>query len=231
MTYHGDWFRDVKNLEKSGYVETRDDTTHPIAHIGNVPLAMQDGKIKCLSNVLHVPNITNNLVSVGQMIEQGLQVWFNPNGCYVEDFKDKCCLVAKGTLDVGMPEVEVVMFAQGARVVADMDIWHKRIGHVNEQRLKSMQNSKIVIGLPKFKVDGIHRICEACQFGKQTNNVFSHDKNVSKKTLDVVHLDVWGPTKMTSMGGCRYYVSFIDDHTRKVWVYFMKEKSEVFTHF
>ena len=33
------------------------------------------------------------------------------------------------------------------------------------------------------------------------------------------------------MGGCRYYVTFIDDHTRKVWVYFMKEKSEVFTHF
>ncbi len=73
------------------------------------------------------------------MIEQGLQVRFNPDGCYVEDFKDKCCLVAKGkkvgrmfTLDVSMPEVEAVMFAQGAGVVADMDIWHKRIGHVNE---------------------------------------------------------------------------------------------------
>jgi hypothetical protein len=42
------------------------------------------------------------------------------------------------TLDVNMPEVEVVMFTQGARVVADMDIWHKCISHVNEQRLKSM---------------------------------------------------------------------------------------------
>ena len=49
--------------------------------------------------------------------------------------------------------------------------------------------------------------------------------------LDVVHSDAWGPVKATSMGGCRYYVTFIDDHTRKVWVYFMKEKSEVFTHF
>ena len=49
--------------------------------------------------------------------------------------------------------------------------------------------------------------------------------------LDVVHSDVWGLAKTTSMGGCRYYVTFIDDHTRKVWVYFMKEKSEVFTHF
>jgi hypothetical protein len=118
MTYHGEWFRDVKYLEKPGYVETGDDTAHPIAHIRNVPLAMQDGKIKYLSDVLHVPNITKNLVFVGQMIEQGLQVGFNPDGCYVKDFKDKCRLVTKGkrvgrmfTLDVSMPEVEAAMFA------------------------------------------------------------------------------------------------------------------------
>jgi hypothetical protein len=140
MTYHGEWFRDVKNLEKPSYVEMRDDTTHPIAHIENVPLVMQDGNMKYLSNVLHVPNITKNLVFVGQMIEQGLQVRFNPDGCYVKNFKDKCRLVVKGkkmgkmfTLDVSMPKVEATMFAQGAGVVADMDIWHKRIGHVNEQ--------------------------------------------------------------------------------------------------
>ncbi len=72
------------------------------------------------------------------MIEQGLQVRFNPHGCYVEDFNDKCRLVVKGkrvgimfTLDVSMPEVEAAMFAQGAGAVADVDIWHKRIGHVN----------------------------------------------------------------------------------------------------
>jgi hypothetical protein len=163
MPYHGEWFKDVKNLETPSYVETGDDTTHPITHIENVPLVMQDGKIKYLFDVLHVPNITKNLVFVGQMIEQGLQVRFNLDGCYVEDFKDKCRLVAKGkrvgrmfTLDVSMLEVEAVMFAQGAGVVANMDIWHKRIDHVNEQRLKSMHNSEIVTCLPKFKVDAMH---------------------------------------------------------------------------
>ena len=45
------------------------------------------------------------------------------------------------TLDVSMPEVKAALFAQGAGVVADVvDIWHKRIGHVNEQRLQSMQS-------------------------------------------------------------------------------------------
>ena len=86
-------------------------------------------------------------------------------------------------------------------------------------------------GLPKFKVDGMHKVCEACQFGKQTKNVFPHEKNICKRPLEVVHSDVWRPTKTVSMRGCRYYVSFIDDCTRKVWVYFMKEKSVVFTHF
>ena len=48
--------------------------------------------------------------------------------------------------------------------------------------------------------------------------------------LEMNHSDVW-TTKAASVGGCDYYVNFIDDHTRKVWVYFMKHKSEVFSHF
>ena len=57
----------MKNPKKPGFVKTGDDTPHPIAHIGNVPL--QDGKVKYLADVLHVPKITKNLVFVGQMIE------------------------------------------------------------------------------------------------------------------------------------------------------------------
>ena len=95
--------------------------------------------------MLHVPNITKNMVSIGQMVEQGLQVRFNLDGCFVEDLKNKCRLVAKGKrqgrmfmLDVEIPEVKAAMFANGSGVVADTDIWHKRIGHVNMQRLNLM---------------------------------------------------------------------------------------------
>ena len=77
----------------------------------------------------------------------------------------------------------------------------------------------------------MHKVCEACQFGKQSQSVFPQECNVCKIPLEVVHTDVWGPSKTASIHGCRYYVSFIDDHTRKVWVYFMKQKSEVFGHF
>ena len=148
MTSCGEWFRDMRKPEVSGYVQTGDDTAHPIAHVGDVPLNAQDGKAKyLLADVLHAPNITKNLVSIGQMVEQGLQVWFNPLGCYVEDFKDGYKLITEGkcvgkmfTLNVNMPEVKAALFAQGTGVVANVDIWHNCIGHVNDQRLRSMQS-------------------------------------------------------------------------------------------
>ena len=183
MTCHQTWFSQMKEPSKPGYVETGDDTMHPIAHVGNVPLSMHDGKKKYMANVLHVLTITKNLVFFGQMVEQGLQVKFNENGCFVEDFKDKCRLVAKGnrvgrmfTLNVNMPKAKMAMYAHGGEVIADVDIWHKRIGHVNPQRLQSMQTQGLVTGLPNFKVADMQKVSEACQFGKQSRHAFAKGK-------------------------------------------------------
>ena len=73
MTSHKEWFLELREPERPGYVETGDDTTHPIRHIGNVPFG-ERGKQTFIKNVLHVPTITKNLVSVSQMVEQGMQV-------------------------------------------------------------------------------------------------------------------------------------------------------------
>jgi hypothetical protein len=96
MTNHGEWFKDIKDLKTPGFVETGVDTTHPITQIGKVPLSIQDGQTKYLKDVLHVPTITKKLVSVGQMVEQGLHVTFNLNGCFVENMKIQSKLIAKG---------------------------------------------------------------------------------------------------------------------------------------
>ena len=66
--------------------------------------------------------------------------------------------------------------------------------------------------------------------GKQVKHAFPCNAKVSNRALGVIHSDVW-ITKAVSPSGCHYYMSFIDDHTRKIWVYFMKHKSEVFSHF
>jgi hypothetical protein len=47
----------------------------------------------------------------------------------------------------------------------------------------------------------------------------------------MVHTDLWGPSPVASLGGSRYYVTFIDDFSRKAWVYFLKNKSDVFETF
>ncbi|MCO5554908.1 hypothetical protein L7F22_008446 [Adiantum nelumboides] len=201
MTYDKNWFHEMHEPQRIGYVEIGDDSTHPIEHVGKVSLCMPDGQKKHMTDVLHVPTITKNLVSVGQMVEQGLQVKFNKHGCFVEDFQAGCKLVAKGkrigrmfTLDVNMPTKDAALFTQGSLVITDLDIWHKLIGHANVQRLKSMQSKGIVTGLPRFVVSDMQKECGACQFGKQARHSFPQDRNVSSKVLDVIHTDVWGPT-------------------------------------
>ncbi len=60
-----------------GFVEIGDDITRPITQIGKVPLSMQDGQMKYFKYVFYVPTITKKLISIGQMVEQSLQVTFN----------------------------------------------------------------------------------------------------------------------------------------------------------
>ncbi|MCO5567506.1 hypothetical protein L7F22_021200 [Adiantum nelumboides] len=93
------------------------------------------------------------------MVEQGLQVRFNGDGLYVEEYKKNGKLVAQGkkvegmfTPNVNMPEMNAAMFAQGTGVVVDVEIWHKWIGHANVQRLKLMQSKELVTGFPQFRV-------------------------------------------------------------------------------
>ncbi len=62
MTSHEEWFRDTRDLKTPEFVETGDDTTHPITQIGKVALSMQDGQTKYLKDVFYVPTITKNLV-------------------------------------------------------------------------------------------------------------------------------------------------------------------------
>jgi hypothetical protein len=147
-------------------------------------------------------------------------------------------LIAKGerngrmfTLDMNMLEVNSMLFTHG-KGVRDIGIWHKRIGHVNLQCLKLIEKQNLVGGLPKFgREEAMSKPCETCQLGKQARHPFPvQTTHVSSKPLEMIHSDVWS-TKIESIGGCKYYVSFIDDHTRKVWVYFMKHKVKCFNTF
>jgi len=95
-----------------------------------------------------------------------------------------------------------------------------------------MEKQNLVGDLPKFGIEEVmSEVCEACQLGKQARHPFPIQTiHVSSKPLEMIHSNV-RTTKTESIKGCKYYVSFVDDHTRKVWVYFLKQKGEVFQHF
>jgi len=68
--------------------------------------------------------------------------------------------------------------------------------------------------------------------GKNTRKPFTSSDTRSKEILDLIHSDVCGPMSNKSLGGHQYYVTFIDDHSRKTWLdYLLKTKDEVFEKF
>ena len=70
----------------------------------------------------------------------------------------------------------------------------------------------------------------ACIENKRVSFVKIGKEN-KKENLELVHTNVWGPTQLSSLGGSHNYVTFIDDATRKVWVYFLRQKCDVFQIF
>jgi transposase len=74
--------------------------------------------------------------------------------------------------------------------------------------------------------------CEHCVYGKHKRVIFIRVRKENKsERLELVHTDVWGPTQVSSLGVSCYYVNFIDDATRKTWVYCIRQKYDVFDTF
>ena len=67
--------------------------------------------------------------------------------------------------------------------------------------------------------------------GNKASKSLKLENITSKGILDYIHSDIWGPSPITSYGGSSYFVSFIDDFSRKMWFYMLKKKSDVFTVF
>ena len=73
--------------------------------------------------------------------------------------------------------------------------------------------------------------CNGCAKGKNTNKTFPSSESKEKGILEIIHSNVCGPMSSISLSRYVYYVSFIDDFSRKTWINFMKNKDEVFSKF
>jgi len=108
------------------------------------------------------------------------------------------------------------------------ELWHRSRGHLHHGALRILR--KTVLGVPKLSTER-DDVCRGCALGKYAKAAFSESNNRAKSVLGLIHSDICGPMSTKALSGVEYFVTFIDDHSRKTWIYFLKTKDEVFGRF
>ncbi len=201
---------------------------------GTVPLQMllPNGSTKrCnLENVLFVPKLAYNLLSVSKASEAGKTFKFNNSRCEILNGRDK--VIAFATRVGDLFYLEFCRNRQRLNVATKESkerLWHRRYGHLSEQSLQKLARKGLV---EKFDYDATNNVgfCEACIGGRHHRSHFETSKTHTKEPLELVHSDVCGKMSEKSIGGAEYFLTFID-RTHYTWVYPLKTKDQVFDRF
>lgn len=98
---------------------------------------------------------------------------------------------------------------------------------MSEKGLKVLVNRKLLPSLKSLNLN----FYKHCVYGKQSRQKIKKVRHVCKGILDYIHSNFWGPSRKVSFGGSSYFVTFIDDYSRKVWICLLKRKVDVFNAF
>lgn len=210
-------------------IVTANNSKLQVKAVGSTSVKFHENEIE-IADVLHVPNLAVNLLSVHKIVSKGNMITFDKNCCIIYDENKQ--QIAKCTAQNGVYKlktlVENCMLSKEKNNTAVM--WHRRLGHINYQNLCKMRDGA-VHGIEFDDDDSQMKHCEVCAMGKQSRLPFQKSKSESKKLLELIHSDLVGPMETLSIGKARYLLTFIDDHSRKVFCYFLKYKSEVYDRF
>ncbi|KAL2092442.1 hypothetical protein ACEWY4_012240 [Coilia grayii] len=198
-------------------------------------MILADTTQKCkLNNVLYVPRLSYNLLSVSMATQSRKIVKFSENECSLMDATGKQIAVVKKVDNlyyVHCQEHEKANSAAAESVhkKSKETIWHQRFGHLGVQNLKMLAKKQLVEGLD-YDVLKDTDFCESCAEGKHHRGKFPSDgRKRANEPLGLVHSDVCGKINVKSLSGAEYFLTFIDDKTHYVWVYVLKHKDEVFS--
>ena len=182
-----------------------------------------------LEKVCHIPSFKYSLLSVRVFDQKGLSTSFQGKRCTVSsDSKDVFQAQLQGSLYILNAEWIPSKMWEIAHIAATLDTWHKRLAHVNSDGILRMVRKGVVRGI-KLSNNSMKSVCGDCVTGK------AHRCNIPKlrssprsaNMLDLVHSDVCGPMEVPSIGGSRYFVTFIDDHSSWVTVFPIARKADV----
>lgn len=111
-------------------------------------------------------------------------------------------------------------------------LFHRKFGHPNFHVLLHMLKNIKSIHFSASQIQQSHQtICEACQKGKIQRHHFPIADTKTSKVLELIHIDLWGPSPTGSRDNYQYYISVVDDISRYTWIYPLKVKSDALTVF
>lgn len=236
MTKNKTWLKNVCASDKSEII-TANNEIMPIFCVGEVAenvVVDEEKKNVTIKNVHYVPDIVANLLSVGQIVKNDNVVIFHKNGCEVYDPSRK--VIATGSFvnnlfklnkaqssnfSIGN-ELACVNSATRTKNMNNAILLHRRLGHA------SFSNS---IFLKNFGQKVKELKCITCVKGKQSKLPYPSSDTRATKILELIHSDVCGPMSVNSSSGKRYFVTFIDDFSKKCFVYVIAQKNQVFKCF
>jgi len=237
MCRENSYFSSLTNFDVPKHVVIGDGRTLEAVAYGKVDLKLRlpnkQSKLCTLDNVLLVPNLSANLISISKVAENGNKVEFAASNCKV--FNVKNSLIAAG-IRIGKLyylchdndyQSDSAMFASDDKAM----MWHKRFGHIGFDNLKKLIDNKLVRGITDNVEFKSNFFCENCVAGKITRQPFPKHNHRRSKPLELIHSDICGPITPSSLGGGKYILTFIDDCTRFLWTYILAAKNETFGKF
>lgn len=190
--------------------------------IGKIPIDNKDGSVVTLNNVRYMPEMGRNLISYGQLEQAGCS--YEGKDFKIFFYKDNR-KVLTGNFNNGLYYLEgSVRRAEENAAKTSVDYtkrWHTRLAHMNVRSMETLAKK----GYLKREEIGHLGFCEACAMGKSHKQSFPKAKHTTRGILDYIHSDLWGsPNTISSLSGAHYFLTFTDDYSKKVWIYFLKTK-------
>lgn len=197
---------------------TVDNSLHPVTKEGDL-----NDKDVLLNDVYHVPGLKKNLASVLQITYPGRYILFGPNDVQIlSNVKH----IATDVLFCGKRKESLYVLSASDEYVkkagqnASSTLWHTRLCHMGYQLLQKISINQLLDGIPTFKDIQHDEICSGCQYRKSHRLPFSSSKSRASVTLQLVHSDLLGPTRMTSYTSLYYVMVIVNDFSRFNWYIF-----------
>lgn len=183
-----------------------------------------------LTNAIYVPELRNNLISVSQITKNGFKVVFTGNRAIIKRKDESTAMIAEKRNDLYIVDVVEDHALLTNENPGNLERWHRRFGHLNFRDLKNLQTKSIVKGL-NLNLKNANEECIICARGKMQQLPYKNSTHRQKEKLGLIHSDICGPMNTESLGGAKYFVTFIDDFSRYIQTTMLRQRSDVLTAF